>query len=270
MLDDDATDCSKRNGGAGRDPLDGVEGRWRDLDDCDEDGGPVRSTTITTGTRIFRKNPGAPLEPDFLLPLEVFVRKASLYSHRILIAAPLNDVRLCEAIEASLDALTRTAPSCALLELIRVPYWGKFTPPLNILLRHATLNRDRLLLFQVSDMCYPHTHTHTHTRAHTHTQNRTHTHTHPHTHPPTHTHTHTHTHTITPSHHHTTTDIAHKTPSTHTHTHTPTPTNTHTQTHTHTRTHAHAHTHAPTHRLALDPTLITAHSTNAVCAAPVG
>lgn len=112
--------------------------------ECELDGG----RRVTTGTRIFRQNPDLALDPAFLVPLEMFVQKASTYSKRILIAAPLNDRILCDGIVASLDSLSREPGHRPHVELVRVPYWGKFTPPLNILLRHATMNRDSLLLFQ--------------------------------------------------------------------------------------------------------------------------
>jgi len=103
---------------------------------------------VTTGTRIFRKDCGSQLDPDFLVPLEVFVRKATVYSNRILIAAPLNDKYLCDEIEACLHSLADELQTDTLLELVRVPYWGKFTPPLNVLLRYATMSEDSVLLFQ--------------------------------------------------------------------------------------------------------------------------
>lgn len=102
------------------------------------------------GTRIYRRDPKAPLDQSSLVPLEMFLAKASFYSKHILVAAPLNDVNLCTGIE---DLLRRckTNPvgqDFIETELVKIPYWGKFTPPLNILLRHATLNKDRWLLFQ--------------------------------------------------------------------------------------------------------------------------
>lgn len=60
--------------------------------------GPVSSSydapplvKVTTGTRLYRRDPSAPLASGFLVPLETFLRKAAYYSNRILVAAPLND-----------------------------------------------------------------------------------------------------------------------------------------------------------------------------------
>lgn len=102
------------------------------------------------GTRIYRRDPKAPLDQSSLVPLEIFLAKASFYSRHILVAAPVDDVNLCTGIE---DLLRRCRMNPAgqdyvETELVKIPYWGKFTPPLNILLRHATLNKDRCLLFQ--------------------------------------------------------------------------------------------------------------------------
>lgn len=102
------------------------------------------------GTRIYRRDPKAPLDQSSLVPLEMFLAKASFYSRHILVAAPVNDVNLCTGIEDLLRRC-RTNPAgqdYVGTELVKIPYWGKFTPPLNILLRHATLNKDRCLLFQ--------------------------------------------------------------------------------------------------------------------------
>lgn len=55
---------------------------------------------------------------------------------------------LCDAIQDTIDRLARCNPRQPPAELVRIPYWGKFTPPLNVLLRHATINNSEYLLFQ--------------------------------------------------------------------------------------------------------------------------
>lgn len=52
--------------------------------------------------------------------------------------------------------LARCNPGQPPAELVRIPYWGKFTPPLNILLRHAAINKDEFLLFQSVEVLADH------------------------------------------------------------------------------------------------------------------